>query len=196
MANAQGNVGFYKTYCCVHGQRSWWWSCPVSTPTIHHGVYSFLSQAIFSLVTTHLLDDWEDNYDPTDPKFPCKVDRTAGTLKPSQQLNVINQNLNFNVIPVGRGLRIPDRMDGPRTNSVYPYVEVWRFICITRMMKHSFRIEARANHCASLAGDQYFVLVDFVNIGQVATTITHLNGFPTLTPSNAILFFFFSSWYL
>jgi len=103
---------------------------------------------------------WEDEYDPTDPKFPCKVDRTAGPLKPSQQLNLINQNLNLNIIPIGRGLRIPDRMDSPRTNSVYS-------------------IEAHANHCAPLAGDQFpnFVLLDFVNIGQVATAIAHLNGF-------------------
>jgi hypothetical protein len=68
---------------------------------------------------------WEDEYDPTDPQFPCKVDRTAGPLKPSQQLNLINQNLNLNVIAIGRGLRIPDRLDSPRTNSVYSYVELF-----------------------------------------------------------------------
>jgi len=33
---------------------------------------------------------WEDKMDPTEIKFPCKVDRTAGPLAPSQQLNLIN----------------------------------------------------------------------------------------------------------
>ena len=67
---------------------------------------------------------WEDEYDPTDPNFPCKVDSMAGPLKPSQQLNLINQNLNFDVIAIGCGLRIPDRMDNARTNRVYSYVEL------------------------------------------------------------------------
>jgi hypothetical protein len=47
------------------------------------------------------------------------------------------------------------------------------------MMEQLFRIEAHANHCALLAGDQFpnFVLLDFVNIGQVTTAIAYLNGF-------------------
>jgi len=103
---------------------------------------------------------WEDEYDPTNPKFPCKVDRTAGSLSPAQQLNLINHNLNLNIIPIGHGLRIPDRLDSPRTNGVYS-------------------IMAHANHCAPLAGDRLpnFVLFDFANIGQVTTAIACLNGF-------------------
>jgi hypothetical protein len=51
------------------------------------------------LSTTHLLDE----YNPTDPKFPCKVERSAGPLKPPSSST--NQNVNFNVIPIGHGLR-------------------------------------------------------------------------------------------
>jgi len=104
---------------------------------------------------------WEDEFDPTNGKFPCKVDRTSGSLAPAQQLSLINHNLNFNVIPIGQGVRIPDRFDTPRTNSVYS-------------------ITAHANHCAPLAGDQLpnFVLLDFVNVGQAMTAVAQLNGFP------------------
>jgi hypothetical protein len=103
---------------------------------------------------------WEDEYDPTDRKFPCKVDRTSGPLEPSQQLNLINQNLNIDLMPIGRGIRFPDRLNTPRINSV-----------------HS--ITAHASHCAPLANDQNpnFVLVDFVNVGQAVTAVARLNGF-------------------
>ena len=70
---------------------------------------------------------WEDEYDPTNPKFPCKVDRTAGSLAPNQQLNLINHNLNINFLPFGRGLRIPDRLDSLRTNSIHSYVSNFSF---------------------------------------------------------------------
>jgi hypothetical protein len=104
---------------------------------------------------------WEDEYDPTDSQFPCKVDRTAGSLSPSQQLNLMNHNLNVDLIPIGRGVRLPDRLVSPRTNSIYS-------------------IMGHANHCAPLAGDRFpnFVLLDFVNIGQVTTAVAQLNGFP------------------
>jgi len=103
---------------------------------------------------------WEDEYDPTNSEFPCKVDRTSGHLSPSQQLNLINQNLNVDLMPIGRGIRFPDRLNSPRTNSV-----------------HS--ITAHANHCAPLAGNRYpnFVLVDFVNVGQAVRAVAKLNGF-------------------
>jgi hypothetical protein len=104
---------------------------------------------------------WEDEYDPTDRQFPCKVDRTSGPLSPPQQLNLINQNLNIDLMPIGHGIRLPDRLNTPRTNSVYS-------------------ITAHANHCAPLAGDRNpnFVLVDFVNIGHAVTAAARLNGFP------------------
>jgi hypothetical protein len=104
---------------------------------------------------------WEDEYDPTDSKFPCKVDRTAGSLQPAQQLSLINHNLNVNILPIGPGIKLPDRLDTPRTNSV-------------------FSIMAHADHCAPLANDNRpnFVLLDFVNVGQAATAVAQMNGFP------------------
>jgi len=103
---------------------------------------------------------WEDEYDPTDPTFPCKVDRTAGPLSPSQQLNLANHNLNVDLFPIGRGLRIPDRLASPRTNSIYS-------------------IMAHANHCAPLAGERFpnFVLLDYVNVGLATAAVARLNGF-------------------
>jgi len=102
---------------------------------------------------------WEDEYDPTDIAFPCKVDRTSGPLLPSQQLNLMNQNLNIDLMPIGRGIRIPDRLNTPRTNSVYS-------------------ITTHARHCAPLVNDRNpnFVLVDFVNVGQAVRAVAHLNG--------------------
>jgi len=103
---------------------------------------------------------WEDVYDPTDRNFPCKVDRTSGPLAPSQQLNLMNHNLNVDLMPIGPGLRLPARLESPRTNGVYS-------------------IKAHANHCAPLAGDKYpnFVLVDFVNVGQTQRAVALMNGF-------------------
>jgi hypothetical protein len=103
---------------------------------------------------------WEDKMDPTDINFPCKVDRTAGPLAPSQQLNLINHNLNANIIPIGRGLPIPDRLNSPRTNG------------IELILKH-------AANCAPLVEDRNpnFVLLDYVSVGQGALAVDKLNGF-------------------
>jgi len=99
---------------------------------------------------------WEDEFDPTNPKFPSKVDRTSGSLPPSQQLSLINQNLNVDIF----GIKIPDRLDSPRTNS------------INSILNH-------AEHSALLAEGNRpnFVLVDFVNVGQAAEAVARLNGF-------------------
>ncbi|KAF9481497.1 PLC-like phosphodiesterase [Pholiota conissans] len=102
---------------------------------------------------------WEDKYDPTNSAFPCKVDRTSGPLAPSQQLSLINHNLNANIFPIGRGILIPDRLNSPRTNS------------ISSISKHSA-------HCAQYAEDRNpnFVLLDYVNVGQGLTAVNRLNG--------------------
>jgi hypothetical protein len=102
---------------------------------------------------------WEDEYDPTDMEFPCKVDRTSGPLLPSQQLNLMNHNLNMDLMPVGRGFRIPDRLNTPRINSVYS-------------------IKAHVSHCAPLVNDKNpnFVLLDFVNVGRAVSAVAQLNG--------------------
>lgn len=144
-----------------------------------------------------LLKMWEDEYDPTDRKFTCKVDRTSGPLQPSQQLNLINHNLNVDLMPIGRGIRLPDRLNSPRTNSIHSYVNLlyhFFFLLFSRMKKKKkkpvywrenvlclIRITAHANHCAPLAGDQFpnFVLLDFVNvnIAQAMKAVDQLNGF-------------------
>jgi len=103
---------------------------------------------------------WEDKYDPTDSQFPCKVDRTAGPLAPNQQLSLINHNLNTNILPIGPGVLIPDRLDSPRTNS------------IEAIQKH-------AENCAPFVDDRRpnFVLLDFVNVGMGLNAVNKLNGF-------------------
>ena len=127
---------------------------------------------------------WEDEYDPTNSKFPCAVDRTTGTLPPDQQLNLINHNLNTNFFPFGRGLRIPDRLDSPRTNGVHSYVEGFFSLDTAGvtflLMGYVFSIMAHADHCSVLTGDRWpnFVLVDFVNVGQAVKAVAQLNGFP------------------
>ncbi|KIM43912.1 hypothetical protein M413DRAFT_442978 [Hebeloma cylindrosporum] len=103
---------------------------------------------------------WEDKFDPTNNKFPCKVDRTAGPLAPSQQLNLINHNLNVNILPIGRGILIPDRLNSPKTNGV------------NAIVSHSA-------HCAPYVEDRNpnFVMLDFVNVGQGMEAVNRLNGF-------------------
>jgi hypothetical protein len=99
---------------------------------------------------------WEDKFDPTNSKFPCKVDRTAGPLAPSQQLSLINHNLNVNIL----GIRIPDRLSSPNTNTV------------DSILSHSA-------HCALYTEDRNpnFVMLDFVNVGQGMDAVNRLNGF-------------------
>jgi len=102
---------------------------------------------------------WEDVYDPTDSKFPCKVDRTQGPLAPAQQLSLVNQNLNTNILPIGKGVLIPDRLDSPRTNGV------------NSILKH-------AAHCTPYTNDKNpnFILVDFVGTGNAKLAVDMLNG--------------------
>jgi len=102
---------------------------------------------------------WEDVFDPTNSKFPCKVDRTAGPLAPSQQLNLINHNLNVNILPIGHGILLPDRIQSPHTNGA------------TSILQH-------ASHCAPFVQDRNpnFVMLDFVNVGQGMDAVDHLNG--------------------
>uniref|UniRef100_A0A8H7XQT5 Uncharacterized protein n=1 Tax=Psilocybe cubensis TaxID=181762 RepID=A0A8H7XQT5_PSICU len=103
---------------------------------------------------------WEDKFDPTDARFPCKVDRTAGPLAPAQQLSLINHNLNANIFPIGRGILIPDRLHSPMTNG------------INSILEHS-------THCAPYVEDRNpnFVLLDYVNVGQGLEAVNRLNGF-------------------
>ncbi|KAG5350467.1 hypothetical protein C0989_010929 [Termitomyces sp. Mn162] len=65
---------------------------------------------------------FEDPFDPTDPTFPCQVDRISGPLSPADHENLINHNLNINILPIGDGVLISDRDDAPVTNSIDSWV--------------------------------------------------------------------------
>jgi hypothetical protein len=121
---------------------------------------------------------WEDTYDPTNQAFPCKVDRTSGPLAPSQQLSLINHNLNANIFPIGRGILIPDRLNSPRTNGIGSWVPVAPLmhgfgidLTLCRILKHSA-------HCAPFVEDRNpnFVMLDYVNVGQGFAAVNRLNG--------------------
>ncbi|TEB26200.1 PLC-like phosphodiesterase [Coprinellus micaceus] len=104
---------------------------------------------------------WEDPYNPTDASFPCKVDRTAGPLSPTDQLYLINHNLNFDILPFFKpGFKLPDRLNSPRTNGIYS-------------------IYSHALNCAAIMNNKNpnFVLTDFTNVGQAMAAVNFLNGF-------------------
>ncbi|KAG6908102.1 hypothetical protein DXG01_006139 [Tephrocybe rancida] len=103
---------------------------------------------------------FEDPFSPTDPAFPCRVDRISGPLAPADHENLINHNLNTNVIPIGDGVLISDRADAPTTNSVAS-------------------ILAHANGCAPFVSGRApnFVLLDYVNVGEGLAAVNKLNGF-------------------
>ena len=104
---------------------------------------------------------WEDPHNPTNPSFPCPVDRTEGPLPPSEQLNLMNHNLNFDFLPITKwGLRVPDRFNTPRTNSIYSIV-------------------THAMNCAATQGNRNpnVVLTDFTTVGLAKEAVDFLNGF-------------------
>lgn len=124
---------------------------------------------------------WEDVYDPTDSDFPCQVDRTAGPLAASQQLNLMNHNLNMDIF-VGKIL-VPDRINSPRTNSInscVSFLSLYVFFTsrvLTVIL--DIRILLHADHCAPLAQNNRpnFVMLDFVDVGQAMDAVDRLNGF-------------------
>lgn len=104
---------------------------------------------------------WEDPYNPTDASFPCSVDRTAGPLTPTDQMYLINHNLNFDILPFFHpGFKIPDRLNTPRTHGIYS-------------------IYTHAMNCAAIMNQKNpnFVLTDFTNVGQAMASVNFLNGF-------------------
>jgi len=104
---------------------------------------------------------WEDPHNPTDTSFPCNVDRTQGPLLPTDQLYLINHNLNVNILPIGWGLRLPARASSEATNNASSVV----------------------SHAYGCAGDVMeernpnFVMLDFVNVGGGMKAVETLNGF-------------------
>ncbi|KAF9448750.1 PLC-like phosphodiesterase [Macrolepiota fuliginosa MF-IS2] len=103
---------------------------------------------------------WEDTFSSTNSSFPCKVDRTEQPLQPTDQLNMINHNLNAQVIPFVPSVLLSDRLNAPKTNGM-------------------ISILAHANGCTPFTDGRApnFVLLDYVNIGQGMEAVNQLNGF-------------------
>ncbi|KAF5366458.1 hypothetical protein D9758_009806 [Tetrapyrgos nigripes] len=100
---------------------------------------------------------WEPPTDPTDPSFPCSVNRIEGPLSTEDHLSMLNHNLDINLF---NAILIGDRGNASTTN------------CITSIL-------ANANGCAPLAGGvaPNFVMLDWVNVGQGKAAVDRLNGY-------------------
>ncbi|EAU83708.1 hypothetical protein CC1G_05612 [Coprinopsis cinerea okayama7 len=104
---------------------------------------------------------WEDPFSPTDPNFPCRIDRTGGPLSDDDHMHLINHNLNRNIIPWDLGtVLISDFANAPRTNSMSS-------------------IMAHANGCARFSQGRApnFVLLDYLDVGEGKKAVDRLNGF-------------------
>jgi hypothetical protein len=63
---------------------------------------------------------WEPPFSSTDDTFPCRVDRTSGSLSPEEHLHMLNHNLNVDVF--GTGILVPDYINAGTTNGMDSYV--------------------------------------------------------------------------
>jgi hypothetical protein len=99
---------------------------------------------------------WETPYDATNASFPCSIDRIRGPLSASDQMYLINHNLDTDEL----GILLSDLSDARTTNGVSSIV-------------------ANANECAPLASGRYpnFILLDFVDVGEASMAVDQLNGF-------------------
>ncbi|KAJ7846714.1 PLC-like phosphodiesterase [Mycena olivaceomarginata] len=102
---------------------------------------------------------WETPFSVTNASFPCSVNRIHGPLATEDHMYLINHSLNENIIPIGDGVIIPDRLDASTTNAV------------PSILSH-------ANGCTPLGGNRAptFVLLDFVNVGAGFKAADELNG--------------------
>jgi len=103
---------------------------------------------------------WEAPFSPTNPNFPCSIDRTWGPLSNDDHMYMINHNLNLNVVPFGGGLLLPDLVEIRRTNGKADILE------------HAYGCSR-----LSLGRAPNFVLLDFIDIGQGMAAVDRLNGF-------------------
>ena len=104
---------------------------------------------------------WEDPFSPTNPAFPCRIDRTAGPLSNDDHLHLINHNLNVDIIPGDIGeVLISDFVNAKKTNSMSS-------------------ILAHASGCSSFSRGRApsFLLLDYVDIGEGKAAVDRLNGF-------------------
>ena len=123
---------------------------------------------------------WETPYDATNATFPCSIDRIRGPLQPSDQMYLINHNLDLDEF----GILLSDWFDAPTTNGVTSCVVSPSLHFMLGRVTQTFvtsrcgRIVANANECAPLASGRYpnFILLDYVNIGNALTAVNQLNG--------------------
>lgn len=61
---------------------------------------------------------WETKFSPTDPSFPCTVDRSSNQTSNESKLFMANHNLNMELQVLGDQVLLPDRVNLSRTNAV------------------------------------------------------------------------------
>jgi hypothetical protein len=106
---------------------------------------------------------WETPYSVTDPTFPCSVDRIAGEVSgpvPTERhMYMINHSLNQNILPIGKGIIIPDVGRAENTNSVRSILD-------------------HVEGCAPFGANRRptYVLLDWVHSGEAFHAAKILNG--------------------
>lgn len=116
----------------------------------------------------------------TNTSFPCSIDRIRGPLGASDQMYLINHNLDF-----GEGsILLPNRFIAAITNGISSCVGSSTLLILLGCITQSFvafrcgRIVNHANGCAPLGSGRYpnFVLLDWVDVGQASAAADRLNG--------------------
>jgi hypothetical protein len=142
-------------------------------PTLQHLIMSgkrvvvFMDKGANSATVPYILSEfehiWESPYSVTDPTFPCKLDRIAGNLVPEQHMYLVNHSLNMALkLPFAPPIIVPNVFRASTTNG------------IESILRH-------ADACRSIpeSGGRApnFVLLDWVDSGQVIEAGERLNGF-------------------
>ena len=69
----------------------------------------------------YILDEftymWETKFSPTDPNFPCTVDRPSNQITNEGKLYMANHNLNVELQVLGETVLLPDKVNLNRTNA-------------------------------------------------------------------------------
>jgi len=78
------------------------------------------NQTIVPYVIDEFTNMWESTYSPTDPAFPCNVQRPPGLSLPDAQnrLYMANHNLNEEISLFGSSLLVPNTVEINQTNAI------------------------------------------------------------------------------
>ncbi|KAF8473958.1 PLC-like phosphodiesterase [Kalaharituber pfeilii] len=116
----------------------------------------------------YILDEfvymWETPFSPTDPNFPCTIDRPPGQENDGGKLYMANHNLNAKFSAFGQNILIPDKVNINRTNAADGFGSVG----------------LNARQCTEKWGrPPTFLLVDFYDAGngsvfQVAAEVNNV----------------------